>query len=160
MAYAFGGVSARILGTEDQRVGYGIGIQRVSRERKFSYRETPGYLVLEGYYLNSVGDRIGNGSSRTNALGFLASVRYEYWQRAGYRFWFDLGWGLQFADNDSPDVDSRINSTPTMSGGLIFTVGKTETYVGIRYLHISNGGTNKPNRGQNQFHLMVGARFK
>jgi hypothetical protein len=57
------------------------------------------------------------------------------------------------------DLDSQVNSTPVMGVGALFPVGNREFLLEGGLLHISNGGTKKPNRGQNQFILTLGVRF-
>lgn len=152
------GDSQTVLGSEDHRRANLIGVQYSKPERKFRYRSYKGELVLEGYYLSSRGGGIDNvPPDRTDAFGALAMARYVFPRRI--RSYLEAGWGLQLANRTTIDLSSRLNSTPVLGAGVILDAGTGQIYVGVRYLHISNGGTVGNNQGQNQLHLMLGYRF-
>ncbi len=159
-AWAFAGKSWFVLGSEDSRSGWGLAIQRVKEESRLRFRKSPGQVVLEGYYLHTRGGgKFGRPRDITDALGFLVMGRYESRQHGNFGTFLEGGIGLQVASQETIDLPSQINSTPTVGGGIFFPVGHTRGYAGIRLLHISNGGTKGNNPGQNQLHLMAGVRF-
>ena len=74
-------------------------------------------------------------------------------------FYADIGWGIQFANHHTDDLDSATNSTPYAGIGLAFRMDHTEALLGVRLLHISNGGTKGANSGQNELLFMLSFRF-
>lgn len=100
------------------------------------------------------------GNVDTYAIGGLAYGRW-FWphDELDRKMFFDLGWGFQYASHPTFDLDTRINSTPILGFGALFPMGPREFLLSLRLLHISNGGTDKPNRGQNEILLIMGVRF-
>lgn len=143
------------LGSEDPRDYYTIGLAYAIPERKFRFRKNRAELVLEAYYERSrspgASEQPPNG---TDAYGLLAMARYRF--GAGF---FDLGWGLQYTDQRTVDISSRLSSTPTCTLGVISVVGGREVLLGVRFTHISNGGLAGNNQGSNQFGLFGAFRF-
>ena len=71
--------------------------------------------------------------------------------------YLEWGAGLLFTASDVPDGTSSFNFTPQAGVGLqIFSREKRAVRIGFRYMHISNGGLNRPNPGINTLQLMVG----
>ena len=160
MGWLDAGQSITVLNSQNIHRTFNFTLQHVARQRRLSFHQTPGYLVLEGYYHHSVSSGVkALGSNQTDSLGILAMARYEY--RTQRRpFWFaEIGWGLQWASKSTFDLNSQFNSTPVVSGGVILPTHGNELYLGLRYLHISNGGLKKPNNGQNQIHLIAGIKL-
>ena len=156
---SFIGQSAIVLGSEDIRQGGGFSIAYERPERRFRYGSNGAKLVWEVYADRS--HSINHPSSpNTRAYGVLASARwFGNHDARGQGFYFGLGWGLQYADRTSWDLDSKINSTPMLEFGTTFPVMRREFQVGFRYLHASNAGTVGDNQGSNQLYLTVGFRF-
>lgn len=152
--------SVPILGTSDQRFGVVTGLQYAWREKRFDYGEVPGYWLVEGYYLGTSGGVQPFADDRSHAVGALAMMRYE-WPPHGRvpGTYLEFGWGFQYSDHVSLDLDSRVNSTPTIGGGFLLLVNKRTVTAGVRLHHISNAGTKGGNRGQNQLHFTVGWQF-
>ncbi|HRJ26715.1 MAG TPA: acyloxyacyl hydrolase [Fimbriimonadaceae bacterium] len=152
--------SVPILGTSDERFGIVAGIQYLHRDPRFDYGQVPGYLVLEGYYLGTSGGIQPFPRDRANALGGLVMIRYV-WEPKGRLpgTFFEFGWGLQYSDRTSRDLDAHWNSTPTLGGGFLLRLNQRTVTVGARLHHISNAGTKGGNRGQNQVHFFVGWSF-
>jgi hypothetical protein len=71
----------------------------------------------------------------------------------------DIGFGVQFVDRVTFDLQSTINTTPMLGFGGVFRAGKEEVLIGLRWLHVSNGGRVKPNRGDNILFFTFGIRF-
>ena len=155
----FGGTSAKILGTQDIRSNYGLAVGWAKPEPRFKWRHGPANLVLEGYYEHSVGEPARGRSERSfDALGFIAYARFRVVEKS-YALYFDIGEGIQFATVESYDLDTKINSSPMIGAGIGIRQGGQETLVGLRILHLSNGGVRRPNRGQNQVLFTVSVRF-
>lgn len=157
----FFGQSATILGSEDGRYGGGIGYAYGQPEKRFKMGGALAQLVYEGYVDHTESD--GSNTYPANATVALGGLAYARWRwpldREGNGFYTDLGWGLQFANQPTLDLDTRLNSTPVLDFGGTIKDGHTEYMVGIRYLHISNAGTDRPNYGQNEFFFTVGIRY-
>lgn len=56
-------------------------------------------------------------------------------------------------------MDLRFNSTPALGVGMVVPIGGTDVQFGVRWKHISNGGTKGDNKGENYFLFLVGLRF-
>lgn len=155
----FGGRSARILGSQDMRNNYGISIAWARPERKFKWRYGPAKLVMEGYYEHSAGTpALGRDERAQEAFGFIGYARFHFVRRE-YSFYLDIGEGIQIANVESYDLNTKINSSPMIGVGVGIRQGSQETLVGVRILHLSNAGIRPPNRGQNQVQFTVSVRF-
>ncbi len=159
----FGGQGALILGSQDPRYGYGIAVGYGRPDGHLRFKSIPAQLVFEGYWDTTGSRGVGGGTSnRTEAFGALAIMRYK-WPRDKQMngFYADIGWGMQYANKPTVDLDTKLNSTPVLGVGGFFRYNEHhELMLGARLLHISNGGTKKPNHGQNQLLIVVGTRFK
>jgi len=157
----FFGQSETILGSEDGRFGGGLGFAYGQPEKRFSLKGLPAQLVYEGYFdrTQSPGGS-GYPPNSTLAIGALSYARWRWpVDEKGNGVYADLGWGLQFANRPTLDLDTRLNSTPVLDIGGTYRDGHIEYLIGIRYLHISNAGTDRPNFGQNEFFLTLGFRY-
>lgn len=154
--YAFGGVSIIFLGSEDRRVGGGLGFGYGRPEPRFRYGSLRAQLVYEGYVDTTHGqDRKKNYLRDTFAVGGLAYGRWF----VGRRLYADLGWGAQLANHASHDLPSVFNSTPVVGFGTLLPAGRYDWNIGLRLLHVSNAGTVGNNAGQNELFLTVGVRY-
>lgn len=157
----FFGQSAIILGSEDVREAFGLGYGYGRPEPRLRRGSVTAQLVYEGYYEQSSSvEKYDVGHLHTYSFGVLGYGRW-FWpkDKQGRGMFFDLGWGFQYANQSSHDLDSQVNSTPTTGFGATFPVGERDFLIGLSLLHISNGGTKKPNRGQNQLLVTFGVRF-
>lgn len=160
MVWGFYGQSWFILGSEDFRRGGGLAIQWIRPEPRFTFRRNRGSLVLEANYTRTEGgDKFEFDADRTHAVGLAALARYEFRSERGPHLYVEGGWGVQWADRITIDLPSQFNSTPILGAGFIIPSGRTEVYIGGRWIHVSNAGTKGNNPGQNQLFFMVGVRF-
>lgn len=159
--YVFYDQSALFLGSADQRYGSGIGFGYGKPEPKLRYGEIVSQVVYEAY-VDQTGSlsRFDIGNRNTLGVGGVALGRW-FWPKdsAGRSMFFDLGMGVQYASHTTFDLDSEVNTTPILGIGALFPSGSREYTLGLRLLHISNGGTHKPNHGQNEILFMLGVRF-
>jgi hypothetical protein len=156
----FYGRSQLILGSEDPRhsggIAYGIGWPN----RRLRFRSIPARLVLEGYYEHSESPGAsGLGPDRSDAFGALAYAHYQWPKRGGVGVYANIGWGLQWADHRTVDLDSQLNSTPVFGLGLAIDTHPGQMMVGFRLLHLSNAGLLGDNQGQNQLFFTLGFQF-
>jgi len=160
--YSYGGRSAVVLGSKELRRGGGLAIQYERPDPKMKSEDGhPGSLVLELYYEGTHGGRIGTPISvRLDAVGITASALYRWNTKlAGIQYYIDLGWGIQAGNRTTRDLGSRINSTPLFGVGLSIGSPENELLVGLRFKHISNGGSVEDNNGQNQVVITLGRRI-
>ena len=156
----FGGQSYEILGSEDVRQAWGMGIQWVRSERALRFKGFMADLVMEGYFLDSTSKGASQmPPNRTLAFGGLAMARYKWPVKNDVRGYLEIGWGLQYTPETSVDLDSNINSTPVLGFGASIQRSGHEFLVGLRYLHISNAGIRGNNQGQNGLNLLFGMSF-
>jgi len=150
-----------MLGSEDVRGGYALSYGYGRPEPKFRAGQIPAQLVYEGYvnHTQSAGVDPIRGDD-TFAYGALAYSRWRWpLDKNGNGIYFDLGWGLQYASHPTVDLDTHINSTPIAGIGGAFKSGNREYLIGLRLMHISNGGTDRPNFGDNQLMLTFSIRI-
>lgn len=153
------GESFGILGSSDIRVGSSINLGYAKPEPKLRFRRNRGQMVWEVYGSRSYSNNEPT-SPDNSAIGGLVLARWHGRpDPIGRNFFVDLGWGLQFANRETIDLDSRLNSTPTLDLGATFPMGRSEFLFMIRYMHASNAGTKGDNRGNNLVSLMAGIRF-
>jgi hypothetical protein len=153
----FGGRSELVLGSEDQRFGGGLFYEYGRPDRKLKLFGLPTQRISEVYLsrTHSGGGQSGDPHNNdTHALGALEQARMRF-----KSVYFDVGWGLQVQSRRTTDLPSYVNSTPTVGAGFVFNTQKMDWLVGLRWLHISNGGTQRRNPGQNQLFLMIGVRY-
>jgi hypothetical protein len=157
----FFGQSEIIFGSEDGRFGGGLSYAYGHPEKRFQLGQIPAQLVYEGYVDHTQSD--GGSGFPANATLAFGGLGYARWRwpvdRIGNGVYLDFGWGLQFANRPTLDLDSRLNSTPVLGFGGVYKDGHKEYLIGLRLLHISNGGTVRPNYGQNELFLTLGFRY-
>lgn len=153
---SFTGQSWRILGSEDFRRVSGIGLAFSREEPRFKFRGLTGDLVWEGFLVNSTSD--GTGQFKADhilGLGVIALARH----RLG-RFYSEFGLGLEYLNQLSYDISSKLSSTPTAGFGYAVPIGKvSELLIGLRLHHVSNAGTQPHNKGQNETLLVLSYRY-
>ncbi len=156
----FGGQSMTILGSEDRRTGFGVGLGYGRREPRFHVKGLTSGLVYEAYY-DHTSSRGASGfpPNEAESFGVLAYGLWHWQASKKFGIYGTAGWGLQYTNRTSVDLDSKINSTPMVGLGVTWGMGKTEAAIGLRVLHISNAGFVGNNQGQNQLYLVYSLRF-
>ncbi len=158
---AFYGKSMLIFGSEDERFGGGFGYGYGRPEPKFTLWHVPAQLNYEAYvdHTQTTG-HLSRPADSTFAGGVLGFARWRWpVNKAGMGFYMDFGWGFQYANQTTLDLDSVVNSTPLLGIGESFKIGTQEYLVGLRVLHISDAGLKGKNFGQNELYLTLGLRF-
>ncbi len=146
-----------VLGSQDRRYGFGVSYQTLRPEKRLSIGKNEGKLMIEGYLLRTYTDYKpwvpGDANFDT---GVLVSGRYEFPLRdkSTKGFW-EAGWGLHLSDEGTYDLDSVINSSPTVGVGIKWLEKRPITLT-ARLMHISNAGSVGRNKGQNQLWIMLG----
>ncbi|MBS1717092.1 MAG: acyloxyacyl hydrolase [Armatimonadetes bacterium] len=156
----FAGRSLKVLGTEEIRTGIGFLYGYGRPDRRLSFHGIPAQMVYEVYgdFTHSSGVDT-NSSTFDFAVGALAIARYRTPVEKDHGFYFDIGFGAQYVSQTSHDLNLNMNTTPMLGSGYFYPMGKHEAMLGIRLLHISNGGRKKPNDGQNQLYVLGMIRF-
>jgi len=153
----FSGTSVIVLGSQDLRTGNGLGVAyEMGPVSKLRWGRAHANLVLEGYYDLTTSPGVRNTPPNTSvAWGTLAMARYRYASIDSPTGFLDVGWGLQYADQTTRDLSSKLNSTPVIDLG--FEIGREHpgALVAARLLHISNAGTERKNKGQNELFLLI-----
>lgn len=153
------GQSFGILGSSEIRAGSGLNVGYAVSEPRFRFRRNPAQKVWE-VYVNRSYSRSEADSPETNAVGVLLMSRWHSKRDdQGRGFFLDIGWGLQLANHETIDLDSSLNSTPTIDFGATYPMGKQECMFMIRYMHASNAGLKGDNRGNNLVAIVAGVRF-
>ncbi|MBC8063423.1 MAG: acyloxyacyl hydrolase [Chlorobia bacterium] len=156
----YGGQSMTILGSEDRRTGFGVGLGYGRPEPRFAFKGVGAQLVGELYYDHSSSrGASGQGPNQSESLGILVYAQYRWPKKRGLGLYASAGWGIQYTNQTSVDLDSKINSTPMIGLGVSWDTGEGEASIGLRFLHISNGGLVGNNQGQNQLFLVYSWKF-
>jgi hypothetical protein len=156
----FGGQTLLILGSDDVRRGYGGFFSYGRPEPKFKLWSVPAQLVFEiGADVTSSNGAIQFPPNTHGAVWAFPYARYRFRTRHGMGLYLDAGMGLYYT-HQSHDLNSNLLTSPTVDLGVAFRNGpKDEFLVGVRFRHVSNGGTNPPNAGQNGLFLTAEYRF-
>ena len=150
-----GGESVHVFGSSETLSTLGLFYRSLRHEPRLGGRRVSADLVFEGYAEQNfhAADTLDKAYSQT-AVGGLAMGRWNYGQ-----FFVDFGAGLQVQSRKTHDLSTYINSTPVLDLGWRQHAGSNDVVYGVRYLHISNANTDRPNRGQNQLLLYVALKF-
>lgn len=153
-------VNLPMIGSQDERAGIFIGYQSARPEKRLRFHGRDLTLVLEFNFSHTYGGgwRFRH-RDKSWSTGILGIARYEKTGPSGRGFYYDFGWGVHFASESTWDLDSRVNSTPTIGAGVLIPDGNRTCQIGIRLYHISNAGFKGSNQGQNQLLLQFGVRY-
>lgn len=149
-----------IIGSEDTRRGGIYGVGYAWREPRLTYRRNEPHLIVTGYTMFTKGggfEDIPVNQMRTWGVSVVARY-WSHWIR-GWNTYLDLGWGGAYNSIRTRDLDRRSNSTPIIGVGVALPTGRTETYLSVRFYHMSNAGTRGNNQGMNQVQFLAGVRF-
>ena len=115
---------------------------------------------IEGYYMFTKGGaRFLAGPNSSHHYGLLFIDRYYQHMSGEVRTFLEGGWGVQYTNRLTHDIDSMWNSTPMLGAGFVVPVQGKELMFTVRYFHISNAGTQGGNEGLNFFQVLVGLRY-
>lgn len=83
--------------------------------------------------------------------------KWNFTSSARWIPYFETGAGMLFTTDDVPEKTFPFNFTPQAGFGFhIPTTPKQAFTVAFKYMHISNGGLDKPNPGINSIQVLVG----
>lgn len=102
----------------------------------------------------------------TTVYGFDVTpflLKFNFKSRSGMRKpipYFEFGIGILSTTSEVPKGTATHNFTPQMGFGLqLFTRERQAVTLALRYVHISNGGTESPNPGINSVQLTAGYQW-
>lgn len=153
------GQSIKVLGSEDIRRGWCIGAIYAKPEPRFSNSWESGDLAYALYYTDTESTKNYHPGGKSKGLGLIAAMHVHRMWTESWGYYYSMGWGLQYVDTASIDLDSQLNSSPVLGLGLICFWGGREYRFGLDYLHLSNAGLQGSNQGQNQLYLSFGTRL-
>lgn len=159
-AWTAAGFGQDVLGSEDVRRGGTYAIGKAYPEKRFTYKGHEAQIVWSAYYMFTKGAGFENVPvDRMHSYGFNVGARYwnHFWK--GGNTFYDMGWGFAYNNKSTRDLDTRLVSTPYFGVGAGFEIGDVPVLAGIRWFHMSNGGTKGNNQGSNQIQYWVGVRF-
>jgi hypothetical protein len=148
------------LGSEDTRRGAMYSFSYSHPEPRLHFWGYDAELDIEPYFMFTKGgaDFIAGPNSSFH-YGVLLIGRYFQHYTHATRAFVEGGWGLQYTNRLTHDIDSLWNSTPMLGVGFIVPFKGEELMFTVRYFHISNGGTAGDNEGLNFFQFSAGLRF-
>lgn len=150
----------RVLGTSRERTGTSIGLEW-SRPGRFAAlrgrRDIETRETLAVRYL--VSDTLGRDTSRVHGFWLSAGARWVGRGTAFTNLYLEAGTGFFYANGTTLDLNSRFNFANYIGFGTYFNQSPSSPRIGVRLIHISNGGVNPPNRGFNLFQLTFGVRI-
>lgn len=144
------------LGSEDTRRGgwYGVGYERP--EKRLAWRGLTPTLEWHAYYMFTKGGGFEDiPVNKMRSTGLMAIARYPItrWQRGD--LYVSAGWGLVYNSIRTRDLDSNVNSTPSLGLGW----ESDGPFIEARWFHMSNAGFAGNNQGLNQVQFLAGWRF-
>ena len=156
-----GGQTQKILGSSEIRINGGLDLGYGRFDPRLKLGTIPAEFVIEAYtYRTELQSAPAASPGQTSNYGALAVTRYRWpMEKAGNGMYVDLGFGVQFVNRPTFNLQSNLNTTPMVGIGGVFRSGKHEILLGLRLLHVSNGGRVKPNRGDNILFLTFTVRF-
>ncbi len=148
------------IGSEDTRRGgwYSVGVYRP--EKRLAIRGLAAQLHVEGYYMFTKGGGFENlPVDKMHSYGILATARY--WPKVfrNVNTYFDLSFGVVSNSITTRDMESKINTTPSIGAGVGWTLKECDVLAGVRLFHMSNGGTSGANQGSNNIQYILTIRF-
>jgi hypothetical protein len=153
--------SQLILGSEDSRSGFGFSLAVGREDPKLRIGNMKAELIWEGYFLQSSSDGVGSDLPNTSlGWGAIATARYRWQIRNDINIFADVGFGVQWINETSNDVPLAFNTTPSIGFGYEFKTKDNKAIIlGTRILHVSNGGRQPPNPGQNYLQWYIGFKY-
>ncbi|MGI8923618.1 MAG: acyloxyacyl hydrolase [Fimbriimonadales bacterium] len=149
--------SYKVLGTSQIRLGTAAGIEWGRRSRALSLQGHPGILAQETAYLRLM--RSFRGDEGFNALVAGVGSRWIGGGKHLKNIYFEAGTGVSISDGVSLDVNSHFSFVSFVGAGFYFSSAPRANRAGLRWIHVSNANLDPPNRGLNQFEVVVGVRY-
>ena len=148
------------LGSEDTRRGGYYSLAFGKPEPRLHFWGYDAELDIEAYYIvTKGGSDFLAGPNTSHHYGVMLVGRYFERYSKAVRAFLEGGWGLQYTNRLTHDLDSLWNSTPMIGAGFVVPLKDAELMFTLRYFHISNAGTAGDNEGLNFFQFQVGYRF-
>lgn len=148
------------LGSQDLRQGGYYAIARSRPEPRLHFWGHAAEMDVEAYYMYTKG---GHWSilptNNSHHYGVMLVGRYFQRTASRTRAFLEAGWGLQYTNRVTHDIDSNWNSTPMIGLGFDVELKGYDLMFGARYFHISNAGTVGGNEGLNFLQFQVGFRY-
>ncbi len=150
----------RILGTSRERTGLSLGLEWSRPGRFAALRGRPDIEARETLgvrYL--ISDTLGRDTSRLHGVWLSVGA---IWIGRGETFknlYLEIGTGLFFSNATSLDLNDKFNFANYIGFGTFLTGDPDSPRLGVRLVHISNGGVNPPNRGFNLIQVTFGIRI-
>jgi opacity protein-like surface antigen len=134
----------------DLRPRFGVGISEDKGVDKWYLGNWD--ILLEGEFLFE----FDHGTYQGVALLF----RYNFLSGSRFFPFFDFGSGIGNLDFDLDDQDDGFSFSPQFGPGFHYFVGERVSLdSAVRYHHISNAGTHKPNNSINDITFTVGFSY-
>ena len=149
--------SAHFLGTQEIRLGFHVGLEWGRPSRWLTFRGRPDILSQEVAGIQLM--RSIHGASGVDVLAVEVGGRWIGAGNALKNAYAEAGTGITIGDGTTIDLDARFNVMSYVGFGGYLTPRPASPRLGIRYVHLSNAGTNRPNYGLNLFQLTYGTRF-
>jgi hypothetical protein len=154
------GTSVNTLGTRDERYATGLGVEMNWPAR---LSKVPGWESMRFQ------EFVGANGILTDPFGLGVRGLALAWLDLGFRWIFDsgpdyspfieFGSGLVWADRLTTDLSSRFNFGTFMGVGAYLHGFKGSPRAGLRFIHVSNAGTQGSNGGVNLLQFTVGVKL-
>lgn len=150
-----------IFSSEDLREGVSIAGTYSMPWNRMRFRSHQAELTIEGHFDISHSDGYsGRKTDVVTGFGVMALSRYRGRSGKGVAGYAEFGWGLYYSPRLSLDLDHHLSSSPTVGVGIVTKAPSgNEVYIGVRLIHLSNGGLAKRNQGQNRLTFTMGTKL-
>lgn len=98
----------------------------------------------------------------TYGIGLSPTIKYSLRPYERWRPFFNIGAGIFWTDLGGriPEKGARFNFILQAGTGVdLYVTSRHSVNVGLRYQHVSNGGTASPNVGIDSFHPYIGGSY-
>lgn len=149
--------SYKVLGTSQIRFGLTAAIEWGRPSKRL---HLPGLREMDAQELGYIRlMRSFRGDEGFNALVAGIGGRWIGGGRHLKNIYFEFGSGVTLTDGVSVDVNSHLSFASYLGAGFFWSSAPQANRIGLRFIHVSNANTDPPNRGLNQFELVVGIRY-
>jgi hypothetical protein len=151
-----GGPSIVLLGGWERRVAALVGYSTWKPEPKIEHKLGNHIQQVWTFYgMFHEGQDSRWDYTPTFSAGFTYGYRKAWADSSGRGFAYQLYWGFMIDDKTSHDLPSTVNSTPGMTFTWMRPLGAKNLNANLQWMHVSNGNTQQPNRGENFFLLTL-----
>lgn len=155
-----GGYGVMLLGSSEERTGGFAGLEWSRPATFLAFRKRPDIEEREVFAIRAFASEPEQSGKRSfTGITFTLGGRWIGRGRELKNLYVEAGTGPFLINQTTQDLSSRLNFGTYIGAGLYLGNAPNAPRLGIRYLHISNGGIMPHNRGVNYFIASLGFKI-